>query len=458
MMNRNKGKVATTAVAAALAFALAGCGAATNAATSSSASTLEGTEVVQEVASQSSSQQATMQGGSSSATQMVSTLATSTSGALDTSDLFSERDLVQTADTTGAQQITLKNGENVTISEEGVYLVSGSATNTTIYVDADSSAKVQIVLDGASISNESAPAIYVRSADKVFVTTAAGSQNTLEVTGSFAADGETNLDAAIFSKDDLTLNGEGSLIINSTANGVTSKDDLKVTGGNYQITATGHGLEGKDSVRISDGDFVITAGKDGIHAENSDDDTLGYVYVGGGNFTISSSSDGVRGTTVVQIDDGTFSISSAEGIESTYVQINGGTIGIAATDDAINATTKSAAAGTPTIDIRGGEVSIEMAQGDTDALDANGNIYISGGVVNISAQFAFDFDGEGQLSGGEVYVNGEQVTSISNSMMGGMGGGPGQMGEMGGDPSQMGQMGGDPSQMGGDPRQNRQSV
>lgn len=363
-------------------------------------------------------------------TTTTTTASMSTDGAIDTTDLFTDRDLEQTADLDGATTIALKSGEDVSITSEGTYVISGSATNTTIIVDVDSSEKVQLVLDGVTITNDDAAAIYVASADKVFVTTAEGTTNTLSVTGAFASggtatNGETNVDATIFSKDDLVLNGMGTLQIESTENGVSSKDDLKVTGGSYVIACQADALEANDNVLIADGSFAITAGKDAIHAENDEDDTVGNVYIAGGTFDITAVSDGIQATCVAQIDGGSLQISAAEGIEGTYVQVNGGGVDISASDDGINATYKSTAL-TPTLEIRGGEVSVVMAAGDTDALDSNGNLYISGGTVTISGQSAFDYDGAGELSGGTVTVNGQQVTTLQQSMMGGgMGGGMG---------------------------------
>ena len=93
-------------------------------------------------------------------------------GMIDASDMFTDRDLEQTADTSEATYYTVKSGEDITITAAGVYVISGNAENVTIYVEAEDEDKVQIVLDGVNIANETAPVIYVKSADKVFVTTA----------------------------------------------------------------------------------------------------------------------------------------------------------------------------------------------------------------------------------------------------------------------------------------------
>ena len=349
------------------------------------------------------------------------------------SGLFTERDLNQTPDLSDAEAITLTDGETCTITEAGTYLLTGTAENAQVVVDAAEDAKVQLVLDGLTVTNDTQPVLYIKSADKVFVTTT-DSENALSVTGAFTADGETNTDAVIFSKEDLVLNGTGTLTISSTDNGISCKDDLKVTGGTYVIFCASDALEANDSISIADGDFTITAGKDGLHCENDEDLSLGGICILGGSFRIEAGSDGIQGTTLTQIDGGDFAISAAEGIESTYVQINGGDVRISATDDGINASQKSAACDV-CIEITGGSLSVTMAQGDTDAIDSNGSILVSGGTVDISAQFAFDYVTTASHTGGTITVNGETVSEITESMMmGGFGGmgGQGQMGRMGG--------------------------
>lgn len=352
--------------------------------------------------------------------EVVTTANVTADGMIDATDMFTERDMTQTADLSEAEYLELKEGEDINISAAGVYVVSGNASNVTIFVEAGDEDKVQIVLDGASITNETAPAIYVKSADKVFVTTT-DSDNSLEVTGTFEADGDTNLDAVIFSKEDLVLNGLGTLNIASTDNAVTSKDTLKVTGGTINISCSGSALEAHDAVEIADGTINVTDSNDGIHAEDSDDDSVGYVYICGGTINITAADDAIHGTTVVQIDDGNITLNAAECIEGTYIQINGGDINIEASDDGINAAYKSNSY-TPTFEINDGTVTINMGQGDTDGVDSNGNIYVNGGTLDISGQSTFDYDGTAEYNGGTIIENGSETNTITNQFFGGGGG------------------------------------
>lgn len=373
-----------------------------------------------------------------SANEKGSASAVSASAAkIDTSDIFSNRDLKQEADLTDAKTLTVKDGETLDITEEGVYVIKGSAKNCTIKVTADKEAKVQLVLDGVTVENDDFPAIYVVSADKVFVTTTS-SENTLSVTGDFKADGDTNTDAVIFSKDDLVFNGTGTLTVTSAkANGISGKDDIKFTGGTYNITSAKDSIEAHDSISIADGTFVITSQKDGLHAENDDDDTVGYIYISGGSFKITAKSDAIQATTAAQIDGGTFELKAAEGIEATGLQINGGEISISASDDGVNAAKKSKSYGTPSFEMNGGTLKITMSGNDTDAIDANGNVIVTGGTIDITSDLmgsseSFDYDGTATYTGGTIIINGEQVSEIPTPMM--MGGGRGGMGNMkGGD-------------------------
>ena len=334
----------------------------------------------------------------------------------------------ETSDTESvtASQGTIKaeNNKTVTISEAGTYTISGTASNFTVKVAADKDSKVQLDISDLNVTNDNFPVIYVLSADKCYINTT-GSSSTLSVTGSFTSDGDTNTDAVIFSKDDLVFSGTGTLnIVSNAANGISGKDDIKFNSGIYSITSAKDSIEANDSITVTDGTFNINTNKDGLHCENDDDDTVGSILIQGGSFTIKAASDAIQATTTAQIDGGTFNLTGSEGIEATIVIINNGKINITASDDGINAAQKSRSAGTPTIEINGGELTIVMGQGDTDAIDANGNIVVNGGTINITAQMSsFDYDGTAQYNGGTIIINGTQVDSIPQSMMGGGRGG-----------------------------------
>lgn len=208
------------------------------------------------------------------------------------------------------------SGNIITITKEGTYVLSGALSEGQIVVNADS-AKVQLVLDNADITCASSAAIYVKNADKTFITLAEGSENILMNTAEYEAIDDNNIDAVIFSKDDLTLNGKGTLTINSEyGHGIVSKDDLKLVGGTSNITAKNHALSGKDRVRIAAGTYNLTSGKDGIHSENADEEEKGFVYIASGDFTIESTGDGIDASYVVQIDDGDFDITAGDGAEN----------------------------------------------------------------------------------------------------------------------------------------------
>ena len=335
-------------------------------------------------------------------------------------DMFTERDMAQEADLSEAETLAVQDGEDLTITSEGVYVLSGSSKDTTVYVEAGDEDKVQIVLDGVSITNEDSPAIYVKGADKVFVTTASGTDNLMAVEKSFVADGDTNLDGVIFSKDDLVLNGKGTLSITSTDNAVVCKDTLKITGGTITAEAAGTAFEANDAIEIADGSIEVNRSVDALHAENDEDDSVGSIYIGGGSLRLTAEDDTIHATTTVQIDGGELDLTGAECIEATSIQINEGTIKITASDDGINAGQKSSQL-SPVFEMNGGEVTITMGAGDTDGVDSNGDIYINGGTISISGQSTFDCDGNAVYNGGTIIENGQETNTITNQMMGGPG-------------------------------------
>ena len=270
---------------------------------------------------------------------------------IDITDMFTKRDLAGTYEESEAVKITLSgktatcDSSNVqiedgvvTIKAAGVYVLSGTLTDGTIVVDAGDDDKVQLVLDGVSITAADYAAIYAKNADKVFVTLAEGTENTLTVSGDYVQTDDNNVDAVIYAKCDLTLGGSGSLMVKDTVgHGIVSKDDLVVTGGTYTIDSQDHCLNGKDSVRIADGTFTLTCDEDGIHAGN-DDQQDGYIYIEGGDIDISVGDDAMHAEGLLIITGGDIDISkSYEGIEGYKILVTGGDIDVAASDDGFNA-------------------------------------------------------------------------------------------------------------------------
>ncbi len=283
------------------------------------------------------------------------------------------------------------NCGKINITKEGTYIVTGSTNNGMIIINVGSEEDVHLILRDCTISSETSAAIYVISADEVYITLEG--ENKLSNGGAFTAIDSNDIDSVIYSKDDLTINGSGSVTIDSPAgHGIVCKDDLVMTGGTYVINAKEDGINTNDSALFTAGTYTIACKDDAIHTDG-----------------------------MLEFEGGTFTIDGAEGLEGTYVMINDGDFTINASDDGINAGQKSDAY-YPTVEINGGNVKITMAQGDTDGIDSNGNLYINGGNIEVNAQNPFDYDGEGQLNGGKVIVNGQETTSLTNQMMGGHGG------------------------------------
>lgn len=331
---------------------------------------------------------------------------------IDTENVFSKRDLSGEYEEDECDRITLSDSgfstdskgvaadaNAITIQKEGTYIIEGSMKDGMIIVDVDKTEKVQLVLNGVDLKSAASAPIYVKNADKVFVTLADGTTNTLTNGGSFEAIDDNNIDAVIFSKDDLTLNGTGNLTITSPAgHGIVSKNDLVITSGTYDITAASHGLSGKDSVAIADGSFAITSGKDAIH---SADDTAGWVYIEDGTFDFAAEGDGIEAVNEINIVGGSLKVTkSEEGLEARLIHIGGGAIDITSSDDGLNATDKRTSTQTAQDENAGGF----RGAGDTDE---DANINISGGVVRINAEGdSIDSNGYITVSGGDIFVMG----------------------------------------------------
>lgn len=246
-------------------------------------------------------------------------------------DMFTDRDYESSYDENNSILIQLNgtfatatsdsvkiSGTTITITENTTYIISGTLDDGMIIVNAEDTAKLQLVLNGVNINSETSAPLYILEADKVFVTLADGTDNTLSNGGTFADVDKNKVDSVIFSKQDLTLNGSGTLnVLSPAGHGIVSKDDLVITGGTYHISSASHGLDANDSIRITGNtSFTADAGKDGIHAENNDDTSLGFVYISNGNIKIEAEGDGISAGAYIQMEDGTIDILAGGGSEN----------------------------------------------------------------------------------------------------------------------------------------------
>ena len=319
------------------------------------------------------------------------------------------------------------SGSTVTISKAGTYVISGQTDGVQIKIEAEKTDDVHIVLKGVTMTNTNA-AISATSAGHVYLTLADGTTNSLSDS---ASNSDEKTDAALFSKVDLTINGNGTLNVDGKKNnGIKANDTLHITGGTYNITAVRDAFNVNDELNITGTTMTIHAKEDGVKVDNDEDTSVGTMYLSDNTITVTAGDDGIHASGDLVIDSGTYTVKkSTEGLEGKSITINGGDINIYSTDDGVNAANKNAQQSEIFFTMNGGNLTVEVGQGDTDPIDSNGNITVNGGTIKMTGQTGFDFDGTATYTGGDIYLNGEKQTEIVNSMPGGGGpqgnGGPG---------------------------------
>ena len=354
---------------------------------------------------------------------------------------FTTNDQNGSWDTTGAAAITLTgdgasisgNGAyvydgNVVIAEAGRYVLSGSLEDGSIIVDAHDSSKVWILLDGVEINCSDDACIQVDQADKVFLTLAEGSENTL-ISGSAYSDTALSdgTDGAIFAHDDLTINGSGSLTVTAQySHGISANDDLVITGGTITISAADDAIHVNDSIRIKDAAITVTAGDDGLLTTNEVENgylyiesgtlditasgdgihTTGDVTVAGGETNISAGDDGIHSDASVFVQSGTILISDCyEGIEALIIDVSGGDVSINCEDDGFNANGGSS-------DMFGGGG--QMGGGQNDGTFGHGGMHGSGTDEGTTGEMPTPPDRSGEsMSGG--MPTGQETETASGS-------------------------------------------
>lgn len=279
------------------------------------------------------------------------------------------------------------SGDDIVITDEGTYLFTGKLSDGQIRVEAGDSDKVQLVLSGVDISCTGSAAICVLSANKVFVTVAEGTENILTSTGEFA-ESSYKVDGAVFSKTDIAFNGSGSLKVScQTGHGIVGKDDLKITGGSYEVTSAKQGISGNDSIRIAGGTVKVTSGTDAMQTKNEEDADKGYFFMSGGQLELKSGGDGIDASGEILITGGSLTVLTGEGSDSvTHSDSNwGGGMGGWWNDGGSAADTstscKALKAGT-LLTVTGGTFRLDSQE---DALHSNGHIALNGGSFTIAA-------------------------------------------------------------------------
>jgi hypothetical protein len=311
------------------------------------------------------------------------------------------------------------DGNQIAITSAGTYSITGTLDDGQIIVNTDDTAVVKLILNGADIACSTSAPIYVKNAEKTVITLADGTEN-------FVTDGDSYIiedsliedsesiepNAAIFSKDDLTINGNGSLTVSANYNnGIQSKDDLKITGGNITVNAVNDAIKGRDSIAVKDMNITVNAGGDGMQSNNDEDSEKGYVSVESGTINVTAGEDGIQAETSLVISGGNITISSGGGSvnsssnagEAGNTWGNWGNRGMENEPDSggSSGSAKAIKAGVD-ITIAGGTINIDSSD---DSIHSNDSLTINGGnIVLASGDDGIHSDSTLEINGGDISI------------------------------------------------------
>ncbi len=301
-------------------------------------------------------------------------------------------------------------GSKIAITRAGNYSFSGSLDDGQIYVDTEDKTLVRLILNNTNLTCSNNAAIYVNNAEKVVLVLADGTTNTVSDGTVYSID-EEDANAAIFSKENLTVYGKGTLIVKGNYNdGLTSKDGLIITSGSITVEAVDDGIRGKDYLVVNSGDISVNCGGDGLKSDNVEDEGRGYISINNGSFNITSGGDAIYGGKDVIVHDGNLNLESgggsnaylsndvsAKSIKSGIIsQFYGGSINIDAADDGIHSDG----------DINIYEGIFSVASGD-DGIHSDEEIVIDNTTLTISSSL------EG-IEGGYITVNNGTIKVTAN--------------------------------------------
>lgn len=310
------------------------------------------------------------------------------------------------------------NGSTITIKSAGTYLVSGTLKDGQIIIEANKEDTVRLILNGTEVNSSKSSPLYVKSAKKVILSLEKDTTNTFVDGSNYVLEDQSSDEpnSTIYSKDDLSINGTGTLIVKGNYNNaLTSKDDLKIVEGNINITSVDDGIMGRDLVAIKEGNINIEAKGDGIKVTNDTEANKGVVAIEGGKIKISKSYEGIEGFAIYVAGGETHIKSDDDGIN---IAGESGMGGRGNKEPVNNNTTEaktetSSEVSTQTTDSRkltisGGYIVVD-AKGD--GLDANGAIEMTGGTVLVygptnNGNGSLDYDRTFNITGGVLVTAG----------------------------------------------------
>ncbi len=309
----------------------------------------------------------------------------------------------------GGKGVRFNDDDSVTIFDEGVYILSGRLYHT-IRVEAGKKDKVQLVLNGVKITASDGPAIRIESADKVFITAAEGTENTLTDSSVYSS-GEW--DGVIHSKADLCLNGSGTLTVKGLyKHGVVSKDDLILAGLTLNVESVSTALDGKDCVMMTGVSAAISAGSNGIRSDNAEDAGRGFIYIKDSTLVISAGGDGVDAATLLKTDNAVMTLTTGGGSGEASAKRDefGGSWGGRGGWNSYGGQTNESEEGSwkglksgMAMELEGGSFTIDAKD---DAIHTNGDLTITSGQFTLqSGDDGIHADDELLISGGEIVIS-----------------------------------------------------
>lgn len=278
------------------------------------------------------------------------------------------------------------NENIITISKGGDFTVTGTLEDGQIVIDTEEKAKLR--LSGMSLTNTKGAAIYIKNADKAYITVTENTENYL-TDGEEYTSGDENEKACITARDNLEFKGNGTLTVN----------------GNYN-----HGIDGSDSIEIGNGNITVNAKNDGIHAN----DTL---EITGGTVNINAEGDGLQADEIVDITGGEINVTTTGEVQASE-SFGGGMF--RPTGDPTQMTEEERQSMREEMESQFEQYQAEEMESDNSedvtskGIKADWLLDISGGIVNVnSTDHAIHCASDINIKGGDITLTSQVKKGIS---------------------------------------------